>query len=437
MDNSRSLRGGFLDYIMIDHELRKRVVAEMHLRRWPVLSLPSLVMQWVLLVTDREREAETEIISKLPDAGDGATQPAHQSGRLSSGVAYAWERNSEGSSIALFIEGMHGNPLGCSELPDNVRAAIAWAESLPGAIMRATQIFVVSDDASAEKLLPDLDFKHSDLVSCHFGGSARMWCDFRLKDDNFGKLLVAANGIDVRDLTRLLQRLQDLGNYRNKALMGLPVAQEAWPRLDAAEQKLSDLAYRVAGQVDRDDTLMDELSGLSLELTAIAAGIDYRMSATAAYAQLVHDRLEQLDVRRIEGFASLTNFTQRRFLPAVRTCAAVVERERKLSLRASQLASLLRARIETRIENQNASLLRSMDESSRLQLRLQQLVEGLSVVALSYYLIGLLGYVLKGAGPWLEGLDPELVLGSLVIPVMFTVFTVMKFLKSQLMSDAD
>jgi len=422
---------------MVDHELRKQVVSEMHLRRWPVLSIPSLVIQWVLIVPDREREAEAEIISNLAAGTEAAAHPAHQSGWLSDGVAYAWERHSEGSSIALFIEGANGNPLGCSELSDNVREAIAWAESFPGAIMRATQIFIVADDASAEKLLPKLDFEHADLVSCHFGGAARMWCDFRLKRDNFGKLVVAANGVDVHDFTRLVQRLQDLGNYRNKALMGLPVAKEAWPRLDAVEQELSDLASRVAGQVDRDDTLMDELSGLALQLTSIANGIDYRMSATAAYAKLVHDRLDQLYVQRIEGYSSLTNFTQRRFLPAVRTCAALVERERKLSLRASQLASLLRARIETRIENQNASLLRSMEQSSRLQLRLQQLVEGLSVVALSYYLIGLLGYMLKGAGPFLGGLDPELVLATLVIPVVITVFTVMKFLKTRLMGDAN
>ncbi len=422
---------------MIDHELRKRVVAEMHLRRWPLLTLPSVVIQWVLIVSEEERQAEADIIGQLPARDDAAEHPSHRSGQLSEGIAYAWERHSEGSSIALFIEGVHEGKLARGEFSDDIRKAIAWAETLPGAIMRATQIFVVEHDAAAEKLLPTLDFKRSELISCHFGGSARMWCDFRLKQDSFGKLLVAANGTEVRDFTRLVQRLQDLGNYRNKALMGLPVAQEVWPRLDAVGQKLSNLATRVAGQKDRDDTLMDELSGLSLELTSIANGIDYRMSATAAYAQLVDDRLEQLYVQRIEGYASLTNFTQRRFLPAIRTCAAVVERERKLSLRASQLASMLRARIDTRIENQNASLLRSMEKSSRMQLRLQQLVEGLSVVALSYYLIGLLGYLLKGFGHRLGGFDPELALAILVVPVVLLVFTVVKSVKSRLLSDAE
>jgi uncharacterized membrane-anchored protein len=37
-----------------------------------------------------------------------------------------------------------------------------------------------------------------------------------------------------------------------------------------------------------------------------------------------------------------------------------------------------------------------MSERGRLQLRLQQTVEGLSIAAVSYYVLGLLGYLFKG-----------------------------------------
>lgn len=421
---------------MIEHELRRQAVAEMHLRRWPVLSVPSLVIQWVLIVEGEDRERESAMIAEQPARDEGSASASHRAGQFSPGIAYAWERHSEGSSLALFIEGLSESQLADDDLPDNVAEAIAWAEGMPGSVMRATQILVVADDAAANRILPALDFRRAELISCTFGGGkARMWGDFRLQPNNFGKLVVAANGMDIRDFTRAVQRLQDLGNYRNKALMGLPVAQAAWPRLDRVGQRLSELANHVADDAARDDTLMDELSGLSLELNSIANAIDYRMSATAAYAQLVHDRLEQLNVQPIDGYASLKDFTQRRFLPAVRTCAAATERERRQSLRASELASLLRARIETRIENQNAALLRSMDASARMQLRLQHLVEGLSVVALSYYLIGLIGYVLKGWGHATHSFDPELVLAVMVLPVAISVWLVIKVLKSRLLKD--
>ncbi|TIX51442.1 DUF3422 domain-containing protein [Alteraurantiacibacter aquimixticola] len=411
---------------MREHELRRQVVAEMHLRRWPVLAVPSLITQWLLIVDEDEREAEYAFLDGLFGAQGGSHRPAHRSGEVAHGISCVWERHSEGSSMALF------SPPTSPEL----EAAYKRVLDMPGAILRATQIHVVAKDTAAQKLLPSMQFEPGETISCHFAGKARLWADFRLKEDGFGHVVAAANGLDQRDFTRAVQRVQELGNYRNKALLGLPVAQEAWPRLDAAEQQLATLSTRVAGAEERDDELMEELSRLSLELTAIATAIGYRMSATRAYAALVRERLEQLHVTPLEGYASLANFTQRRFQPAVRTCAAVTAREEQLSERASRLASLLRARINTRIENQNARLLRSMERSSSLQLRLQQLVEGLSVVALSYYLIGLVGYVLKGMSHSWPGLDPELVMAVLVVPVVLGVWLALRVVKTRVLGES-
>ena len=58
---------------------------------------------------------------------------------------------------------------------------------------------------------------------------------------------------------------------------------------------------------------------------------------------------------------------------------------------------MLRTRIDIALAKQNRDLLDSMDERTQLQLRLQQTVEGLSVVAISYYAVALIGY-LSGAG---------------------------------------
>ncbi|WP_120076022.1 DUF3422 family protein [Aurantiacibacter odishensis] len=418
---------------MRDHELRKQVVSEMHLRRWPVLSVPSLVIQWVLIVAPEERGEEAEHLDRVSPAHAEGNTPTHRSGFISDDVEVSWEKHSEGSSIALFIRNISENDLIADTPPKHVAQALGWAQGLPGQVMRATKIMVVANDKVANRLLPSLDLLRSELISCNFGGAARMWGDFRLKDDGFGKLLVAANGMDLRDFSRLVQRLQDLGNYRNRALLGLPTAQEAWPRLDAVGMKLSAVAERIAGDEAKDDMLLDELSAYSAELNAIANSIDYRLSATDAYAQLVNERLDQLRVTPIDGYASLVDFTHRRFLPAIRTCAAVRERQRSLSERAEGAASMLRARISTRIENQNAELLRSMDRSTRMQLRLQQLVEGLSVVALSYYLIGLVGYVLKGAAHNWAGFDAEMALAIITVPVVLLVWLATRTLKKRLL----
>lgn len=420
---------------MRDHDLRKQAVGEMHLRRWPMLEVPSVIVQWVLIVADDERETELAAIDARAKADHPSANPAYRAGNLGEGIKFVWEKHSEGTSLTLFAS--NAGPETFLDTASNaaLQGALDWAHSLPGEIVRCTRILVVESDAQVEEVLPSLGLVPAELVSCRVGDDIRMWSDFRIKGDGFGRLLVAANGAEPAETTRQVQRLQELGNYRNRALLGLPVARECWPKLDEAEARLRDLAARIGNRDETDDQLMDTLSKLSLELAAIETSISFRMDATKAYAQLVKDRLAQVDPQPIDGFASLADFTQRRFFPAMNTCEATTARVRQLALRAAQLASLLRARIETRIENQNARLLHSMEQSTRMQVRLQQLVEGFSVVALSYYLIGLVGYLLGGLPLAQYGLEKKWVLAALVVPVVAGIWIGMRVLRKRLFGD--
>ncbi|WP_394730662.1 DUF3422 family protein [Altererythrobacter sp. GH1-8] len=424
---------------MRDYEQRRQAVGEMHLRRWPRLRVPSQVVQWVLKIDDEEREEELAIIEAATQSAAEADNPSHRSGQLSENIHVTWEKHSEGTSLTIFCAEQDIAAFLDPGSNEELQAALDWAQSVPGRIVRCTRIWIAQDDAAVEAILPQLDLNRHELVSTHIGKEGeraiRIWSDFRIKDDGFGRLLVAANGAEPGELTRQVQRLQELGNYRNRALLGLPVAQACWPKLDDAERRLRDLSTRITNGEETDDALMGALSSLSLELTAIASEISFRMDATKAYAQLVHERLEQINPRSIEGFASLTDFTQRRFRPAMSTCEATTERVRQLALRASQLSSLLRARIETKIENQNAQLLRSMEQSTSMQVRLQQLVEGFSVVALSYYLIGLVGYLLPLLPLERIGLTKTNVMALLVVPVVASIWIGMRLLRKRLFAE--
>ena len=85
------------------------------------------------------------------------------------------------------------------------------------------------------------------------------------------------------------------------------------------------------------------------------------MSATQAYAKIVEERLVWLDVASLAGHQTLTDFTDRRLMPAVRTCATVSRRLDELSQRAAWTSSLLRTRIDTALARQNRDLLASMN----------------------------------------------------------------------------
>ncbi len=416
---------------MREHILRRQVVEEMHLRRWPQLPPQGEVVQIAWIVAPEEREKELRLLktglaegSQLPELKD-----RHYSGQLYNGTRFAWELHTEGSSVTVFFTGEHS---------DKEFAKIReWMERFPGQVVRATHINIVPDENAAEALLRTISFRTGEIVSSRLAGGNRFWSDFRIHEGNYGRVLIAANGCDPVALSRSVQQLQELGNYRNMALLALPEVREQWTELDGVEKRLRQFAAEVSDPDSRDDMLLEQVSGLSLELTNLSNRIGYRLDATKAYAELVSERLEDLQPEPISGFHSLRDFARRRFLPAVRTCAAYRERLDKLTGRSADLTALLRARVETRIENQNAKLLESMERRAAQQLRLQQLVEGLSIVAISYYGVNLLAYVLKGAAHAVPLGDVDLVLALSVPVTMALIWLFMRLARRRLLDDPD
>ena len=394
-----------------EHKLRREIVGEMHLRRWPPIMPPLRIVQIVRL------GPPGTAVDGLPpfrpgEAGFAAGGSRHMDGELGGGVVFTWERHSEATTLTLFAPPD-------SDLLDPARA---WAEAMDGEVIRATQIAVESGIAEAERRVAELAADPAELVSCEIGGGARLWSDFRIKSQGYGRLVVAANTLGPLDLTRAVQTVQELGNYRNMALLGLPVARQCWAQLDAAEEELRGIGEQLNAGEATDNALLDALCAMSLEVGTIAGASRYRLSATAAYARLVEERLATLAPVAIPGFASLADFTQRRFYPAIRTCETVVRRQQELAERSAQLTSLLRTRIETRIEDQNGQLLKSLEKAATTQLRLNHLVEGLSTVAITYYAVSLLAQMGGGLALFGWHVSHDLLAALLTGPVFFALY---------------
>lgn len=424
------------DACMIEHELRRQVVTEMHLRKWPIVHPPCLIIQWVRSVLPEERDEEALHLHQQSSQADASQRPSFLEGILQDGVMFAWERQSEGSSLTLFIPNAPMDFFIEQALGQKSKTPVDWGEHFPGRVVRATRIWVANNDQEAESAVTAAGIGSDELVSCTIANRARLWSDFRIHANGYGSLVIAANETDPRDLSRSLQRLQELGNYRNRALLGLPIAQENWPKLNEIETRLQEISSHLSDPERTDDSLLMEISEIQGRLTAVATATNFRMSATAAYATLVEERLEELASSAIEGHASLADFTQRRFRPAVRTCAALSSRVETLSARAGQITSLLRTRVETRIENQNARLLRSMESSARRQLRLQELIENFSILALSYYAVGLLHYILHGVTSLSEETKNH-VTATLVPIVLVIIWLSVKMVKHRFVDQSD
>jgi uncharacterized membrane-anchored protein len=338
-----------------------------------------------------------------------------------------WERHTEFASYTFLRRGAFDAPFD----PD-LFAAVAEPviAEMPGQVIRATQIAVLDPARPIPgKIALDAWFDRDALIVCDVvGGKARAMSDFRLHDDGFGRLLIADMGLEGDELSQLVQRIQELGNYRNMALLGLPLAQKLTPDVLRLERRLTTLTHDVSERERKDDDLLDELTYLSAELARLVAETRYRMSATRAYGQISVDRLHALDVAPVRGFQTLTDFTERRLMPALRTCESFSGRLDDLSQRAAWTSALLRTRIDIALATQNRDLLASMNRRTQLQLRLQQAVEGLSVVAISYYLVALIGYLVKAA----PNIDHERTMALAVLVVAGVVGLGLTLLKRRL-----
>ncbi len=351
-------------------------------------------MQIVTVLGEAATDAARAHIEALIDQAEVVVPLSAKYGVLAiDGVTVVWERHTEFASYTLLRAGRTAELFDPADF-DPVRALVY--AGMPGEIIRATQIALV-DAPEFDPVTMDLPRWFSDeaTIVCDVADAmARIASDFRLNDDGYGRLLIHDRGLLHDEAGQLVLRLQELGNYRNMALLGLPLAQRLTPAVTRLEARLAELNQAVSQRASEDDRLLDELSFLSAELARLDAETRYRMSATRAYAQLSEDRLGSLNIGAVRGYQSLDDFTERRLVPALRTCNSFSARLDDLSRRAAWTSDLLRTRIDIALARQNRDLLASMDNRTHLQLRLQQTVEGFSVVAISYYLVSLIGYLL-------------------------------------------
>jgi uncharacterized membrane-anchored protein len=254
-------------------------------------------------------------------------------------------------------------------------------------------------------------------------GHSMALTDFWLRDSGFERMLVVApEGTSDTRAGRISQRLLELETYRLMALRGLPVAKELMPLLAQTEHELADITTRLDSGGGSDTELLQHLATLAARVEQATASHAYRFSATAAYHGIVLQRLAELRERPIAGTQTIGEFMARRLSPAMATVAATAGRLSSLSERITRATALLRTRVDIATEAQNQQLLAQLTKGQSLQLRLQTTVEGLSIAAISYYVVSLVLYAAKAGKAAGLALHPELVAGALIPVVLWGVW---------------
>ncbi|MDE3028739.1 MAG: DUF3422 domain-containing protein, partial [Paracoccaceae bacterium] len=276
--------------------------------------------------------------------------------------------------------------------------AAAPGKRLVAALVRVD--FLPAQPASLSDLFNDWFVPESLACAWVLDGAAVVASDFRIDPAGHMRFAVFVRpGTSPRRIGRIVQRLCEIETYKAMSMLGLGRARELTARLNALDPQLSALVEELTSETATAEQTLHALLAVSAELESLAVKTSFRFGATGAYEAIVMQRIEVLRETRFEGRQTFSEFMMRRYDPAMRTVKSAEVRLRQMAERANRAGELLRTRVDVERSRQNQLLLESMDKRADLQLRLQHTVEGLSVVAISYYAVNLASYAL---GPLAE-----------------------------------
>jgi uncharacterized membrane-anchored protein len=408
----------------VSHD-RAVALGEIHSRPYALVRSPRVIFQ-LAFMTDGGSGVDHAVMADL-SRQRGVSAPGrdarHHAMPWGQGTL-RWERHTEFST--WFWDAPPPEHFG-GEVPVN---PFGDGFSPPGSLLSGIRLEIRPEGPEVEAAIATFD-PTSLCYSEVKNGQALVVTDFRQNGDGLTQILVVDRSLTEAGTGALVQRLLDIETYRTFAMLGLPLAQTLSPEIRRIEDGLTAVTQRMKSEArESSDQILAEITRLAAELEANAALSLYRFGASRAYDGIVRERIKTLNETSLPGYESLGSFLERRLAPAMRTCQSVEERQANLSRKLSRATGLVRSWIDVDMQRQNGVLLATMNKRAEMQLRLQQTVEGLSVAAIAYYVVGLFGYLAKAFDHNAFGIDATVLTGAFVPIAVLAVWYVVHSIKS-------
>ena len=414
-----------------DFSQREVLHNEIHARPPVRLQSPEQVAYVALIVSPEERAREPEAIAALAQHAQVPVPETAAGHFIADFGAFRlkWERHTEFTAYTFYrrSEAEDDGPL--------AHVPAEWVAAMPGRTIVAARVSLVRGEADPDALAARFG---TDMLigSTVTERAASAFTDFCIGPDGYSRFVMIDDHFGPYQGGRIVQRLLEIETYRMMALLAFPLAREVGPKLTASEERLARVTERMSGGERADDAaLLDELMAVAAEVERSVSASKFRFTAAQAYFDLVRQRVAELREGRIGTLQTIGDFMERRLAPAMNTCLAMSRRQDELSARIARTSQLLRTRVEIAHERQNQELLVSMNRRVRLQLRLQQTVEGLSVAAITYYVVGLLDRLANGARAAGLHVNPEITAGIAIPIVAFGVWVAVRRVRRALAKD--
>ena len=418
-----------------EYNTRVKLQNELHASPYELLSVPTLVSHLALFSNINNAQEELALVTQLCNHYSVAP-PALDSRYFSADFGsfrFRWERHNEFCGYTFFAKSASQTPFSENAIQ---HVSGEWLKSLPGQIIAATHV-VLEKKENAKYTMNELAalFASNNIIGAKVAAErAVVWTDNKIHNDGFCRILISVNDLSRHQTGRLVKRLLDIETYRMLAMLPVPLAREYIPELARIDERLAALTTHTTEleTLEDEQNLLTDLTRLAAEIESISALTNQRFSATSAYYNIVKLRISELREQRIQGLQMFHEFMEQRLTSAMDTCASVHSDLDTLSMRVARASELLRTRVDITMEGQTRDLLQSMDKRAHMQFRLQETVEGLSVVVLSYYLIGIVSYGLKGIKSTGFDFDTDIATGISIPLVIGLVFFGMRRLRQSI-----
>jgi uncharacterized membrane-anchored protein len=423
-----------------DHPMRYALANELHARPFPVLEPPCKAIYIAIKQLERAAERDrSEDLSHLTALLDryGAAHPAptadHYFGKVGRGML-KWEMHTEFVTYTIFA----AEPQADAFSPDLLNLFPRdWLAEAPGKIVTSCIVNVEAvapeeREAFMDRKFPGWFVQETLSASAVADASAVVGADFQIDENGHCRFAVLTRpGVTPTRIGRIVQRVLEIETYKSMAMLTLPRAREVSRTVARLDSELADIANGMAQESEKAAEVLSRLLTMTAAIEALSSVTAFRFGAFEAYEAIVAQRIGALREARLGDRQLLGEFMMRRFDPAMRTCRSSRARLAELSSRAERAANLLRTRVDVANQEQNVEVLRQMDRRAALQLRLQETVEGLSVVAISYYAVNLAAGLLGPLGHEI-GLDKTAVVALLTLPVVLAVWFMVRRLRQRL-----
>ncbi|MFD1193560.1 DUF3422 family protein [Seohaeicola saemankumensis] len=420
-----------------DHPLRYELANELHARPFPSIDAPGAAIYLAIKkqedAASRDRGADLAHLTALLDRfGAAHPQPGatHYFGRIGRHML-KWESHTEFVTYTAFTESLSSrafDPADFEVFPAD------WLARAPG--VRVTSALIRMEEVGEKQAvidkLNDWFVPESLAVSRVLDDSAIVAGDFRIDPAGHMRFAIFVSPqTGARRIGRVVQRLCEIETYKTMSMLAFAQVKSMSSTLASIDAQLTQLMDDMTRNEKPADQTLAGLLEVSAMLENKVARASFRFGAAAAYEAIVHQRIEVLREERFDGRQTFSEFMMRRYDPAMRTVKASQARLAAMADRAMRAGELLRTRVDVERSAQNQKLLESMNIRADMQLRLQKTVEGLSVVAISYYAVSLMAYAVYPIAELMQ-ISKGTLTAVLIPPVMLLVWALVRRVQKHL-----